>query len=172
MVVKKSIPVAGDKMNEAIVNHFKRKHNLVIGENIAEDVKIRIGSAFPLDSEEEMDVKGRDMGGGLPKTIRASTEEIRVALAVPIKEIVEAIKNVLEETPAELAADIVDHGIVLSGGGSLVRGLPELLAKETELPVNRAEDPLNCVVKGTGLYLKILNKIGKKVKVKSIVQHL
>ena len=164
MVVSKSIDVAGDEMDEAIVQYFRRKYNLLIGENTAEDVKIKIGSVFPLPEETSMEVKGRDQVTGLPKTISITSEEVRSALAEPTKAIIEVIKNTLEETPAELSADLVDRGIVLAGGGSLLRGLPELLAQETELPVNLAEDPLTCVVRGTGKYLEELDnlKAGRK----------
>ncbi|MDR2395399.1 MAG: rod shape-determining protein [Endomicrobium sp.] len=167
MVVAKSLDVAGDKMDEAIVQYFRRKYNLAIGENSAESVKMQIGSVFPLDQEITMDVKGRDLLTGLPKTVTMSSEEVRIALEDPIRKIVEVVKSVLEETPAELSADIVDKGIILSGGGSLVKGLPELLSQETELPVNRADDPVTCVVRGTGAYLEELDNI-KKSKKKNI----
>ncbi|MCB4792655.1 MAG: rod shape-determining protein [Elusimicrobia bacterium] len=159
MVVSKSIDVAGDEMDEAIVQYFRRKYNLLIGENTAEEVKIRIGSVFPLAEEKSMEVKGRDQVTGLPKTITITSEEVRSALSEPIKSIVEVIKGTLEETPAELSADLVDRGIVLAGGGSLLRGISDLLSQETELPVNIAEDPLTCVVRGTGKYLEELDNI-------------
>ena len=167
MVVSKSIDVAGDEMDEAIVQYFRRKYNLLIGENTAEDVKIKIGSVFPLAEEKSLEVKGRDQVTGLPKTITITSEEVRSALSEPIKAIVEVIKNTLEETPAELSADLVDRGIVLAGGGSLLRGLPELLSQETELPVNVAEDSLTCVVRGTGKYLEELDNI--RFRKKSII---
>lgn len=159
MVVCKAINIAGDKMDEAIVQYFKRKYNLLIGENTAEKVKIEIGSVFPVTKELNMEVKGRDLVTGLPKTITVTSEEIRTALSEPIKSIVEIIKDTLAETPAELAADLVDRGIVLAGGGALLRGLSELLKQETELPINIADDPLNCVVNGTGIYLEELENI-------------
>ncbi|MDR1244281.1 MAG: rod shape-determining protein [Endomicrobium sp.] len=159
MVVAKSLEVAGDKMDEAIIQYFRRKYNLTIGENTAESVKMQIGSVFPLEQELSMDVKGRDLLTGLPKTVIMSSEEVRIALEDPIRKIVEIVKNVLEETPAELSADLVDRGIILSGGGSLVKGFPELLSQETQLPVNRADDPLTCVVRGTGAYLEELDNI-------------
>ncbi|BAV58676.1 rod shape-determining protein [Endomicrobiia bacterium] len=159
MVIAKSLDIAGDKMDEAIVQYFRRKYNLTIGENTAEGVKMKIGSVFPLEEELSVDVKGRDLLTGLPKTVNISSEEVRVALSEPIKKITEIVKNVLEETPAELSADLIDRGIILSGGGSLVKGLPDLLSKETELPVNRADDPLGCVAKGTGSYLDELDNI-------------
>lgn len=164
MVVSKSIDVAGDEMDEAIVQYFRRKYNLLIGENTAEEVKIKIGSVYPLPEETSLEVKGRDQVTGLPKTIAITSEEIRSALSEPTKAIIEVIKNTLEETPAELAADLVDRGIVMAGGGSLLRGFADLLSKETELPVNQAEDPLTCVVRGTGKYLEELDNIRSSKK--------
>jgi rod shape-determining protein MreB len=161
MVVAKSVDVAGDKMDEAIVQYFRRKHNLTIGDNTAEFVKIEIGSVFTLDDELTINVKGRNLITGLPKTISISSNEIKVALEDPIKRIIEVVKNVLEETPPELSADLVDSGIILSGGGSLIRGITELLTKETELLVKRADDPITCVVRGTGMYLEELDNIKK-----------
>ncbi|MDR2399660.1 MAG: rod shape-determining protein [Endomicrobium sp.] len=164
MVVAKSLEVAGDKMDEAIAQYFRRKYNLSIGENTAESVKMSIGSVFPLEQELTMDVKGRDLLTGLPKTVSISSEEVRIALVDPVRKIIEVVKNVLEETPAELSADLVDRGIILSGGGSLVKGLPELISKETELPVNLADDPLTCVARGTGVYLEELDNIKRSKK--------
>ncbi|MFH1723405.1 MAG: rod shape-determining protein [Elusimicrobiota bacterium] len=157
MVVSKSIDVAGDEMDEAILQHFRRKYNLMIGETTAEDVKIQCGSVFPLKEEKTMEVKGRDQATGLPKTVLITSEEIRQALMEPVQLILDVIKNTLEETPAELAADLVDRGMVLAGGGTLLRGLPDLIRQETELPVHRAADPLSCVVIGTGKYLEVLD---------------
>ncbi len=159
MVVAKSIDVAGDELDEAIMQYFRRKYNLLIGETTAEDVKIKIGSAFPLVDEQSLEVKGRDQVSGLPKTITITSEEVRQALSEPLKLIVDVVKATLEETPAELSADLVDRGIVLAGGGSLLRGVPELLSQETELPVTRASDPLTCVVTGCGRYLEELDNI-------------
>ncbi|MFC1500976.1 rod shape-determining protein [Elusimicrobiota bacterium] len=159
MVVSKSIDVAGDEMDEAIVLYFRRKYNLLIGENTAEEVKVRIGSVFPLEEETSLEVKGRDQVTGLPKTISITSEEVRAALSEPMKAIIEVIRNTLEETPAELSADLVDRGIVLAGGGSLLRGFPELLTQETELPANLAEDPLTCVARGTGMYLEEMDNL-------------
>jgi rod shape-determining protein MreB len=166
MVVAKSIGIAGDEMDESIVQYFRRKYNLIIGDNTAEEVKMKIGSVFPIEKEMSMDVKGRDQVTGLPKTVNISSEEVRIALLEPAKAIVEAIKNTLEITPAELAADLVDRGIIMSGGGSLIRGLPELVAQETELPVNLADDPLTCVARGTGAYLEELDNIKNSKKIK------
>ena len=167
MVLSKSLDVAGDEMDEAITQFFRRKYNLSIGENTAEEVKIKIGSVYPLQEELSMEVKGRDQLTGLPKTITISSEEIRQALAEPMKLIMDLIRSSLEETPAELSADLVDRGIVLAGGGSLLRGLPEYISQETELPVRIAESPITCVVKGTGKYLEELDNL-KRVR-KSLV---
>lgn len=159
MVVSKSIGVAGDELNEAIMHYMRRKHNLVIGETTAENIKLQIGSVFPLKEEMTMEVKGRDQAAGLPRTVIITSEEIRQALKEPVNIIVEMVKDALEETPAELSADLVDHGLVVAGGGALLRGLVDLLREETELPVQRAEDPLTCVAKGTGRYLEVLDEI-------------
>lgn len=166
MVVAKSLGIAGDEMDESIVQYFRKKYNLIIGENTAEEVKMKVGSVFPMEHELTMEVKGRDQVTGLPKTVKITSEEMRVALSDPIKAVIEVIKNTLEETPAEIAADLVDRGIILSGGGSLVRGLPELLSQETELPVNLADDPLTCVAKGTGIFLEELDNIRNSKKYK------
>ncbi len=162
MVVAKSLDVAGDEMDDCIVQYFRRKHNLVIGETTAEEVKIQIGSVFPLKEEKTIEVKGRDQAKGLPKTIHVTSEEIRQALMEPVQLIVDVIKQVLEETPPELSSDLVDRGMVLAGGGSLLRGFPELIRQETELPVHRAADPLSCVALGCGKYLEELDKIQQR----------
>ena len=162
MVVAKSIDVAGDEMDDCIVQYFRRKHNLVIGETTAEEVKIQIGSVFPLKEEKTIEVKGRDQAKGLPKTILVTSEEIRQALMEPVQLIVDVIKQVLEDTPPELSSDLVDRGMVLAGGGSLLRGFPELIRQETELPVHRAADPLSCVALGCGKYLEELDKIQQR----------
>ena len=159
MVVSKSIDIAGDEMDEAVMLHLRRKYNLLIGETSAEDVKIQIGSVFPLMEENSMEVKGRDQTTGLPKTVLITSEEVRQSLMEPVQLILDVIKNTLEETPAELSADLVDRGIMLAGGGSLLRGLPELIRQETQLPVQRAADPLSCVVMGAGKFLEELEKI-------------
>ena len=162
MVVTKSIDVAGDEMDEAIIQHFRRKYNLLIGETTAEDVKIQIGSAFPLKEEKTLEVKGRDQATGLPKMVLITSEEVRQALLEPFHLILDVIKATLEETPAELSADLVDRGMILAGGGSLLRGVPELIRQETELPVHRAEDPLSCVAIGTGKFLEELDHLKPK----------
>ncbi len=159
MVVTKSIDVAGDEMDDCIIQYFRRKYNLIIGETTAEDVKIKIGSVFPLKEEKTLEVKGRDQSQGLPKTLVVTSEEIRQALMEPIRLIVDVIKSALEETPAELAADLVDRGLVIAGGGSLIRGITDLIRQETDLPVHRAADPLSCVAIGTGKYLEELDNI-------------
>lgn len=162
MVVSKSIDIAGDELDQAIIQYFRRRYNLFIGENTAEEIKIRIGSVFPLEEELSMEVKGRDQVTGLPKTIVVSSEEIRSALMEPVSAIISIIKNALEETPAEIAADLVETGITLAGGGALLRGIDKLISKETGLPVRIADDPITCVVRGTGKYLEEIDKIKKK----------
>ena len=154
MVVTKSIDVAGDEMDDCIMQYFRRKYNLIIGETTAEEVKLQIGSVFPLKEEKTMEVKGRDQTQGLPKTLVVTSEEIRQALMEPVRLIIDVIKSALEETPAELAADLVDRGLVLAGGGSLLRGMTDLIRQETDLPVHRAADPLSCVAIGTGKFIE------------------
>ncbi|HEY7530836.1 MAG TPA: rod shape-determining protein [Gemmatimonadota bacterium] len=148
-----SIRVGGDELDDAIVGFLKKNYNQAIGEQTAESIKIQIGSAYPLGEEREMEVKGRDIVSGIPKTVRIHSSEVREALQEPIMAIVEAVRAALERTPPELASDIVDRGIVMTGGGSLLRGLDALLREETNLPINVDEDPLTCVVRGTGRIL-------------------
>jgi rod shape-determining protein MreB len=148
-----SIRVGGDEMDEVIVQHVKKAYNLLIGDQTAEHVKMVLGTATRLDKEEEMEIKGRDLVSGIPKTLRISSVEIREALAEPLSQITAALKTALEQTPPELAADIVDRGIVMTGGGSLLRGIDVLLKEETNLPINVVEDPLTCVVLGSGKIL-------------------
>lgn len=150
IVYSKSVRMAGDKMDEAIVNYIKKKYNLMIGERTAELIKISVGSAFPLDQERKVEVKGRDLISGIPKTLEVTSEEIREALEEPLKVIVDAVKVALERTPPELASDIVDKGIVLAGGGALLRNLDLLIKQETSLPVTVADDPLTVIVRGCG----------------------
>ncbi|MCX6107351.1 MAG: rod shape-determining protein [Proteobacteria bacterium] len=150
IVYSKSVRVAGDKMDEAIINYIKRKYNLLIGERTAEEIKIGIGNAYPSDVIETMAVKGRDMVAGIPKTIQVTSDEIREAIAEPVNIIVEAVRVALEQTPPELAADIVDKGIVLAGGGALIKNLDVLLREETGLPIMIADNPLTSVVIGSG----------------------
>jgi len=156
LVYAQSVRTAGDEFDEAISSHIKKTYSLAIGERTAEDIKIRIGSAAPLPKEISMDVKGRDMVTGLPKTVAISSKEIREALLIPLSDIVEAVRTTLERCPPELAADLVDRGLVLAGGGALLRGLDRLLREQTGLPVHIAEDPLSAVAEGTG---KALNEI-------------
>jgi rod shape-determining protein MreB len=154
IVFSRSVRVAGDELDEAITNYIKRTYNILIGERTAEDIKLQIGSAYPLEKEMGMDVKGRDLVAGLPKTIHISSQEIRDALMEPVSTIVNAVRITLERCPPELSADLVDHGVVLAGGGALLRGLDKLIAEETGLPVHVAEDPLSAVVEGTGRALQ------------------
>ena len=162
IVYSKSIRIAGDEMDEAIVNYIKRKYNLLIGERTAEEVKISIGSAYPMEKPMTMEVKGRDLVAGIPKTLEVSDEEIREALTETFGTIVEAVKIALERTPPELAADIVDKGVVVAGGGSLIKGLDTLLREATGLPITLADDPLSAVALGAGEVLKDA-KLLKKV---------
>ncbi|MFM2242718.1 MAG: hypothetical protein RLZ97_1573 [Verrucomicrobiota bacterium] len=157
IVFARSVRTAGDELDEAIVSYMKRNYNLMIGERTAEDIKIRLGSAAPLAKEITMDVKGRDLVAGLPKTITITSQEIREAMADPLGTIVDAVRTTLERCPPELAADLVDRGIVLAGGGALLRGLDKLLREETGLPVHIAEDPLSAVAEGTGKMLQELD---------------
>lgn len=150
-----SVRTAGDDFDEAIVSYIKKKYNLLIGERTAEDIKIRIGSAFAYENEGSMDVKGRNLIDGLPKNISISADEVREALADPLTVILDAVRSTLESTPPELAADIIEKGIMLTGGGALLRGLNDLVHRETGIPVHVAEDPLDCVVQGTGKCLEI-----------------
>lgn len=159
IVFSKSIRVAGDKMDEAIVQYMKRKYNLLIGERTAERIKIEIGSAYPDSEVQSIEIKGRDLVGGVPKTMTVSSEEVREAILEPINAIVEAVKITLERTPPELASDIMDKGIVLTGGGALIKNLDLLIREETGLPVTVAEDPLNCVVYGSGKALEQLDML-------------
>jgi rod shape-determining protein MreB len=156
IVYPKSVRVAGDELDQAIIQHLKRTYNLMVGERTAEDIKIAIGSAYPVQEEMEMQVKGRDQVMGLPKVITITSEEIRESLREPVSAIVDAVRVTLERTPPELSADIVDRGVVLAGGGALLRGLDKLLAKETGLHVTVSEDPLTAVVLGTGKFLEEL----------------
>lgn len=156
IVYAKSVRIAGDEMDQAIIQHLKRTYNMMVGERTAEEIKIAIGSAYPLKEEMEMQVKGRDQVMGLPKIIQITSDEIREALREPVSAIVEAVRVTLERTPPELSADIVDRGVVLAGGGALLRGLDQLLTKETGLHVTVADDPLTAVVLGAGRFLENL----------------
>jgi rod shape-determining protein MreB len=160
IVVFKSVRVAGDELDNDIIQHIKREYSLFIGERTAETIKMKIGSAFPMEGEEEtMEVKGQDLVAGLPKTMTITSEEIRNALEEPVSEVISAIRQTLERTPPELAADIVDSGMVLTGGGAMLRGLDQLIREETKLPVTIAESPIECVVIGAGKALEELDTL-------------
>ena len=150
IVFSRSVRVAGDELDEAIAGYMKRAYNLMIGERTAEEIKIKIGSAYPMEKEAAMEVKGRDLVAGLPKTLTITSQEVREAMLEPISTIVESVRVTLERCPPELSADLVDRGLVLAGGGALLRGLDKLLQEETGLPVHIAEDPLSAVAEGTG----------------------
>jgi rod shape-determining protein MreB len=153
IVFSRSVRVAGDELDEAIVQYLKRNFNVAIGERTAEDIKIKLGSAIKLPKETSMEVKGRDLVAGLPKTITLTSQEVREALTEPLNSIVDAVRTTLERCPPELASDLVDRGMVLAGGGALLRGLDQLLRDETGLPVHIADDPLSAVAEGTGRVL-------------------
>lgn len=153
IVFSKSIRIGGDEMDEAIIEYLKKTYNMMVGERTAEEIKIKIGSAYPLEEEMTMEVKGRDLVTGLPKTVGITSEETRESLQEPLRAIVEATKISLERTPPELAADLIEHGIVMAGGGCLLRGMDKLISEETGLPVHIADDPVTAVVKGTGKVL-------------------
>jgi rod shape-determining protein MreB len=161
IVFSRSIRVGGDEMDEAIVQYMKRVYNLMVGERTAEEIKIGIGSAYPVEEETSMEVKGRDLVNGLPKTLTVTSEEIREALQEPVSTIVESVRITLERCPPELAADLVDRGLILAGGGALLRGLETLVAEQTGLPVHVADDPLSAVAEGTGVVLHELNFLRK-----------
>jgi rod shape-determining protein MreB len=163
IVCSRSIRVGGDVMDEYIVQYMRRVYNLMIGERTAEEIKITIGSAYPLQEEKRMAVKGRDLVAGLPKTLHVTSEEIREALQEPISAIVDVIRNALENSPPELSADLVDRGIVLAGGSALLRGLDKLIAEQTALPVTLADDPLSAVAEGTGVVLGELSLLARSV---------
>ncbi|MDR5684108.1 MAG: rod shape-determining protein [Armatimonadota bacterium] len=161
IVTSKSVRIGGDEMDEAIIQYARKVYNLLIGERTAEEIKIAIGSAYPLREEQSVDVRGRDLVSGLPRTVRMTSAEIREAMAEPIATIVDAVKQTLERTPPELSADIVDRGIVLAGGGALLRGIDRLLAEETGMPVTLTDDPLSAVVLGTGRALEEIDVLKK-----------
>lgn len=162
IVYSRSVRVAGDELDEAVMQYMKRAYNLMIGERTSEDIKIRIGSAYPTGKENSMEVKGRDLVAGLPKTISVTSQEIREALMDPLNTIVDSVRTTLERCPPELSADLVDRGLVLAGGGALLRGLDKLLTEETGLPVHVAEDPLSAVAEGAG---KVLSELAFLKKV-------
>lgn len=159
IVAAKSVRVGGDKFDVDIINYIKKKYNLLIGERTAENIKIEVGNAFPLDEELETDIKGRNLLTGLPENITVTSTEIREALIDSLQEVLEAIRITLEKTPPELAADIIDQGIVLTGGGALLRGLDKLISQETGMSVRAADEPLDCVALGTGIILENMEKL-------------
>ncbi|MBU6301734.1 MAG: rod shape-determining protein [Verrucomicrobia bacterium] len=156
IVYSRSVRVAGDELDDAIALYLKRAYNMVVGERTAEDIKIRIGSAYPQGKEASLEVKGRDLVAGLPKTIKITSQEIREAMLDPLNTIIDSVRVTLERCPPELSADLVDRGLVLAGGGALLRGLDKLLSEETGLPVHVAEDPLSAVAEGCG---KVLHEL-------------
>ena len=156
VVLSQTMRIGGDEMDEAIIQHLRRTYNLLVGERTAEEIKIRIGSGFPLEEELKMDAKGRDLVSGLPKTVTVSSEEVREALSEPVNAVVETVRDTLERTPPELSSDLVDRGVYLTGGGALLRGMDKLLSSATDIPIHVTEDPLTTVVMGTG---KILDEL-------------
>lgn len=154
IVTSKSVRVAGDTFDEAIISYVKRTFNLLIGERSAEDIKLKLGSAYPYEGEAAMEIKGRNLIDGLPKSVEITSEQVREALADPVDQILDSIRYTLDRTPPELAADIIERGITLTGGGALLRGLDKLISSETGMPVNVAKNPIDCVVNGTGICLE------------------
>ena len=167
IVVSQSLRVGGDEMDDAVVNHIKREYKLLIGQQTAEEIKLEVGSANPMKEEVQAEVRGRDMLSGLPKTVLLSSEEVRLALEEPVSQIVESIKATLDKTPPELAADIMDRGIVMAGGGSLLRGLDERLRHETHMPVHVADSPLTCVAVGSGRSLEEFEAIHRAARARA-----
>ena len=163
IVTANSVRVAGDEMDLAISDYIKKKYNLAIGEQTAEDIKIKIGTALPEKEEKTMEIRGRDLVSGLPKNIKIFSGEIAAAIADPLAEIIQVIKQVLRDTPPELSADIMDKGMVLAGGGSLLKNLPSLIAQSTGVPCILAEEPLSCVARGTGVVLENLEVYKKSI---------
>jgi rod shape-determining protein MreB len=164
IVFSRSVRVGGDEMDECIVQYMKRVYNLMIGERTAEEIKMTMGSAYPVGEETSMEVKGRDLVAGLPKTLTITSEEIREALQEPVSSIVDAIRITLERCPPELSADLVDRGMILAGGGALLKGVDKLIAEQTGLPVHVADDPLSAVAEGTGVVLNELNFLKRSAR--------
>lgn len=163
IVASTSARVAGNKFDQAISSYIRKKHGLAVGDQTAEEIKTRIGTALPSENEEEMEIRGRDLVAGLPKTIRISSNEVAEAIQDELHEVVQAVKSVLQETPPELAADVIDKGMVLSGGGALLRRLDELISASTGVPCYIADDPLLCVAKGTGIALENLESYKRSI---------
>ncbi len=159
IVTSKSLRVAGDELDQSIINYIKKEYSLMIGERTAENIKVELGSAYETDEDKTMEIRGRDLITGLPKVITISEKEVREALSEPVISIIEAIKTTLEKTPPELASDIMDKGIMLAGGGALLRGLDQLINEDTHMPVHIAESPLDCVAVGAGKALDTIDKI-------------
>jgi rod shape-determining protein MreB and related proteins len=164
IVVSQSIRIGGDELDEAIINYVKREYKLMIGQQTAEEVKLEIGSAFPLAEEVQAEIRGRDLVSGLPKTIVLTSEEVRMALEEPLQAIIDAVKETLDRTPPELASDIMDRGIMLAGGGALLQGLDDRLRDETQMPAHLAESPLTCVAVGSGRSLEEFEAIHRSNK--------
>ncbi|WP_163969525.1 rod shape-determining protein [Oceanobacillus halotolerans] len=162
IVTAESIKMAGDKFDVEILQYIKKKYKLLIGERTAEDIKINVATVFPDSRKEQLDIRGRDMVSGLPRTITVYSDEIEQALREPVSLITQGAKTVLERTPPELSADIIDRGVILTGGGALIHGIDQLLAEELKVPVFLAEDPMDCVAKGTGIMLENIDKVEKK----------
>ncbi|WP_163539667.1 rod shape-determining protein [Gracilibacillus sp. YIM 98692] len=163
IVTAQSVKMAGDKFDAEILQYVKRKYKLLIGERTAEDIKINVGTVFPGSRKEEIDIRGRDMVSGLPRTITIGSKEIEESLKESISLIVQSAKTVLEKTPPELSADIIDRGVILTGGGAMLHGLDQLLAEELKVPVLLAEEPMNCVAKGTGIMLENIDKLERSI---------
>ena len=158
IVISSSIRTGGDKFDDAIMTHLRKYHNLIVGDKTAEEVKIKIGSAYPLKTVETMEIKGRDAISGLPRTLKIDSVEVREALQDTVNKVLDAVRSTLDQTPPELASDIIERGIVMSGGGSLLRGLTKFIAKNTGVPVFLAENPLTCVVLGSGKFIEQIKK--------------
>jgi rod shape-determining protein MreB and related proteins len=167
IVVSQSLRVGGDEMDEGIISHIKKEYKLLIGQQTAEEIKLEVGSAFQLKDEVQAEVRGRDMLTGLPKTVVLSSDEVRHALEEPVSQIIDAIRSTLDKTPPELAADIMDRGIVLAGGGALLTGLDERLRHETQMPTQLAESPLTCVAVGSGRSLEVLEVMNRAAKARA-----
>jgi rod shape-determining protein MreB len=167
IVVSQSLRVGGDEMDEAIIGHIKKEYKLLIGQQTAEEIKLEVGSAFQLKEEVQAEVRGRDMLTGLPKTVVLSSDEVRHAMEEPVSQIIDAIRSTLDKTPPELAADIMDRGIVLAGGGALLTGLDERLRHETQMPTQLAESPLTCVAVGSGRSLEVLEVMNRAAKARA-----
>ena len=163
VVYAKSVRVGGDKLDEAIVQHLKRKYNMLIGESTAEEIKIQIGRAWPDDEAEELSVSGRNLAEGVPRRITINSNEVLEALSENLASVLDAVKTALEQTPPELCADVAETGIVLTGGGALLRGIDRLIAEETGLPVFPADDPLTCVARGGGRALELMDERGGEI---------